>query len=129
MEEIFKLMKSKDLQPGLLYPAKLFQNRGTDKELSRQEKAKGVHHHQTNIIRNVKGSSLKRRQKIKTMNTNGAINTIYQQLSLKNKINEKNQKQTQRYREQIDALPDGRRVRQLGEKGEGIKKYKLVVTE
>ena len=34
-------------------------NQRTDKELPRQEKAKEVHHHQTSIIRNVKGFTIK----------------------------------------------------------------------
>ena len=41
--EIFKVMKSKNLQPRLLYSAKLsFKHRMKNKELPRQEKAKGV---------------------------------------------------------------------------------------
>ena len=49
--------------------------------------------------------------------------------NLKNKINEQaKQKRTQRYREHFGScqLEGGLR---MGEKGEGIKKYKLVVTE
>ena len=38
------------------------------------------------------------------------------------------QKQTHRYREHFDGYRVGR-VRGMAEKGEGIKKYKLVVTE
>ena len=41
-QEIFKVMKSRDLQARLLYPAK--------------KKTKGVHHHQTITIWNVKGT-------------------------------------------------------------------------
>ena len=48
-KEIFNVMKSKDLQPRLFYPAKLSLESKNCKELPRQEKAKGVHHHQTNI--------------------------------------------------------------------------------
>ena len=50
-EEVFKMKKSKDLQPRLFYPAKLsFELNGRgDKVLPRQGKAKGVHHHQTII--------------------------------------------------------------------------------
>ena len=48
-QEIFKVMKSNYLQP--ILPSKaIIQNQSTNKELPRQEKAKGVHHHQTIII-------------------------------------------------------------------------------
>ena len=40
----YSVMKSRDLQPKLLYPAKLSFN------IEGQEKTKGVHHHQTVII-------------------------------------------------------------------------------
>ena len=46
MQEIFKVMKSKDLQPRLQYSAKLSFRM---EELPRQAKAKGVHRHQTSI--------------------------------------------------------------------------------
>ena len=47
-QEIFRVMKSRDQQPGLLHPAKLsFRIEG--QKLPRQEKTKGVHHHQTII--------------------------------------------------------------------------------
>ena len=50
-QQIFKVMKSRDLQPRLLYPAKLsFRIRGQIKSFLDKEKAKGVHHHQTIII-------------------------------------------------------------------------------
>ena len=46
---IFKVMKSKDIQPRLLYPAKLsFRIEG--QIVSQIKNAKGVHHHQTIII-------------------------------------------------------------------------------
>ena len=47
-QEIFKVMKSRDLQPRLLYPAKLsFRMKGQIKSFSEKNKTKGVHHHQT----------------------------------------------------------------------------------
>ena len=50
--------------------------------------------------------------------------------SKKNKINEQvGQKQTHKYREQTDGCQMGEVLGGMGEKGEGIKKYKLVVTE
>ena len=50
-QKIVKEMKSKDLQPRLLHPAKQsFRIEGhIHKELARQEKAKGVQNHQTTI--------------------------------------------------------------------------------
>ena len=48
--------------------------------------------------------------------------------NLKNNINEQTQqKQTDRYREQTDGCQRGKAVGGLGEKGEDIKKYRLVV--
>ena len=56
-------MKSKDLQPRLLYPAKLsFRIEGQIKSFQDKKKIKGVHHHQTNTTRNVKGTSLRRKK-------------------------------------------------------------------
>ena len=50
-KEVFKVMKSKDLYPRLLYPAKLsFRMEGKIKCFSDKVKTKGVHHHQTIII-------------------------------------------------------------------------------
>ena len=50
-QEVFKVMKSKDVQPRLLYPAKLsFRMKGRIKCFSDKVKAKGVHHHKTIII-------------------------------------------------------------------------------
>ena len=50
-QEIFKVLKSKDLQPRLLCPAKLsFGIEGQIKSFLHRKKTKGVHHHQTVII-------------------------------------------------------------------------------
>ena len=48
-QEVFKVMKSKDLQPRLLYPAKLSRRRA-GKVLPRQGKANSTHLHQALII-------------------------------------------------------------------------------
>ena len=49
-QEVLEVTKSRDLQLRLLYPAKLsFRIKG-QVELPRQEKTKGVHHHQALII-------------------------------------------------------------------------------
>ena len=50
-QEIFKIMKNRDLQPRLLYPAKQsYRIKGQIKSFPDKEKTKGVHHHQTIII-------------------------------------------------------------------------------
>ena len=50
-QEIFKVMKNRDLQPRLLYPAKLsFRIEGQIKSFPDKKKTKGVHHHQTIIF-------------------------------------------------------------------------------
>ena len=50
-QEIVKVMKSRDLQPRLLYPVKLsFRIIGQIKSSSDKKKTKGIHHHQTIII-------------------------------------------------------------------------------
>ena len=56
--KLFKVMKSKDLQPRLLYPAKLlFRTKGQIKSFPDKKKTKGrVNHHQIITTRNVKGT-------------------------------------------------------------------------
>ena len=50
-QEIFKVIKSRDLQPILLYLARLsFRIKGQIKSFPDNKKTKGVHHHQTIII-------------------------------------------------------------------------------
>ena len=50
-QETFKVMKSRNLQPRLLYPAKLsFRTEGQIKIFPNKNKTKGVHHHQIIII-------------------------------------------------------------------------------
>ena len=63
-------MKSKNLQTRLLNTV-IIQNQRIDKQLPRQEKAKGVHDHQSSIVRSLKGSSLiiRKRQKQMVINT------------------------------------------------------------
>ena len=47
-QEIFKIMKNRDLQPRLLHPAKIsFRIEGQIKRFPDKKKTKGVHHHQT----------------------------------------------------------------------------------
>nr|KAF6363134.1 hypothetical protein mPipKuh1_010131 [Pipistrellus kuhlii] len=50
-QEIFKVMNSKNLQPKIIYPAKLsLRIEGQIKSFTNKKNAKGVHHHQTRII-------------------------------------------------------------------------------
>ena len=50
-QEIFKVMKIRDQQPRLLYPAKLsFRIEGQIKSFPDKKITKGIHHHQTIII-------------------------------------------------------------------------------
>ena len=50
-QEIFKVMKSRDLQLGLFYPARLsFRIEGQIKNFPDKNKTEGVHHHQLIII-------------------------------------------------------------------------------
>ena len=49
-QEVFKIMKSRDLQPKLLHPAKIsFRIKEQIKSFPDKKKTKGVHHHQTTI--------------------------------------------------------------------------------
>ena len=50
-QEIFKVIKNRDLQSRLLCPAKLsFRIKGQIKSFPDKKKIKGVHHHQTIIV-------------------------------------------------------------------------------
>ena len=63
-QEIFKVMETRDLQPRLLYSAKVpFRSEGQIKSFPDKKKTK-VHHHQTIIIWNVKGTHLWKRSKL-----------------------------------------------------------------
>ena len=71
-QEIFKVMKSRDLQPRLLYSVKVsFRIKGQIKSFPERKKTKtetktkGVHHHQTIIIQNVKGNYIRKIRKSK----------------------------------------------------------------
>ena len=60
--KILKVMKSKELQPRLLYPVRLsFKTQGEIKNFPDKKNLKQFITCQTSITRNVKGTSLKRR--------------------------------------------------------------------
>ena len=57
------VMKSRDLQPRLLCPAKLsFRIKREIKNFPDKKKTKGIHHHQNIIMCNVKGTYLRKRR-------------------------------------------------------------------
>ena len=79
-------MKSKELQPRLLYPARLsFKIKGETRSFPDKKKLKElVHYHQSSIIRNDKGSSLRRRKKERNIviKNKMAINTYLSIITL-----------------------------------------------
>ena len=63
-QDILKVMKEKNLQPRLLYPARIaFKYERENKKFYRQAKAERIQHHQTSSSVNAKGSSLDRKQR------------------------------------------------------------------
>ena len=63
-QDILKVMKEKNLQPRLLYSARIsFKYEGEIKKLYRQAKADRIQHHQTSSLTNAKGSSLDRKHR------------------------------------------------------------------
>ena len=60
-QDILKVMKEKNLQPRLLYPARIsFKYEGEIKKLYRQAKAERIQHHQTSSPTNTKQETQKR---------------------------------------------------------------------
>ena len=61
---IFKMMKGKNLQPRILYPARLsFRFDRELKSFPDKQKLKRIQHHQTSFTTNAKGTSLGRKHK------------------------------------------------------------------
>ena len=68
-QKIFQVMKSKGLQPRLLYPARLSINGRPNKEFPRQKKTERIHLHQTRPT-STKGTTIRREGKgVKERNT------------------------------------------------------------
>ena len=72
-QDIFKVLKGKNLQPRLLYPARVsFKIDGEIKSFSDKQKVKRIQYHQTSFTTNVKGTYIvkkyKRRKKIYKIN-------------------------------------------------------------
>ena len=63
-QDIFKVMKGKNLQPRLLYPARIsFRFDREIKTFTDKRKLKRIQHHQTSFTTNAKGTSLGRKHK------------------------------------------------------------------
>ena len=63
-QNIFKVMKGKNLQPRLLYPARIsFRSDGEIKTFTDKQKLKRIQHHQISFKTNAKGTSLGRKHK------------------------------------------------------------------
>ena len=62
-QDIFKVMKWKNLQQRLLYQARISFKIGKIKTFYRQAKVKRIQHHQTNFTTNAKGTFLGRKHK------------------------------------------------------------------
>ena len=63
-QELFQVMKSKGLQPRILYPPRLsIKMEGKIRSVTEKKKAKRIHLHQTRIARYAKGSALRRGRK------------------------------------------------------------------
>ena len=63
-QDILKVMKQNNLQPRLLYPARIsFKYEGEIKSFTDQAKAERIQHHQTSSPANTKGYSLDRKHK------------------------------------------------------------------
>ena len=60
---IFKVMKGKNLQPRILYSARLLQIWWRNQKLFRQAKVKRIQHNQTSITTNAKGTYLGRKHR------------------------------------------------------------------
>ena len=63
--DIFKVMKGKNLQPRLLYLARISFRFDRNQKLYREAKAKRIQHHQTSSTTNAKGTSLSGKHKRK----------------------------------------------------------------
>ena len=67
-QDIFKVLKGKNLQPRLLYPARIsFKIDGEIKKLFRQAKVKRIQYHQISFTTNIKGTYLAKKYKRRKM--------------------------------------------------------------
>ena len=76
-QDIFKVMKWKNLQQRLLYQARISFKIGKIKTFYRQAKVKRIQHHQTNFTTNAKGTVLGRKHKRRKSKRNMYINNDF----------------------------------------------------
>ena len=75
MADIFKVLKGKNLQPRLLYPARIsFKIDGEMKKLFRQAKVKRIQYHQTSFTIKVKGTYIVKKYKRRKRSTKSTPN-------------------------------------------------------
>ena len=76
-QDILKALKGKNLQPRLLYPARiLFKIDGEIKSFSDKPKVKKIQYHQTSFTTNAKGTFLGRKHKRRKRHTEDKPKTI-----------------------------------------------------
>ena len=69
-QDIFKILKEKNLQPRLLYPAKMsFKINGEIKNFTDKQKLKRIQHHQTSLATSTKGTYVASKYKRKERST------------------------------------------------------------
>ena len=62
-QKIFQVMRTRGLQPRLLYPARLSIKTEGQIKFPRQKKSKRIHLHQTSSARDAKGTALRKGRK------------------------------------------------------------------
>ena len=109
-------MKSRDLQPRLLYPTKLsYRIEGQIKSFPDKKKLKVLIITKPVFYEMLKG--LFNKKKTKTMNNEIAINTYLKTIESKDKLSKQGEyKQNHRYREQFDGCQMGEGYWGIGEK-------------
>ena len=71
---MFQVMRTRGLQPRLLYPAKLsIKDTKQNKEVPRQKKSKRIQLHQTSSARDAKGTALRKGRKRERERNTGMI--------------------------------------------------------
>ena len=119
------MMKREYLQLASLYPAKLsFRIEGHTKSFPDKKKLKKFITTKPVLHEILKGF-LKKKKKDKNMTNKMAVNTYLSRVESKKHNKWTNRTQTDSWIQ----LPDRRGIGRMGEKGEGIKKYKSIVTE
>ena len=75
--DVFRVMKGKELQPRILYPEEFsFRFDGEIKSFTDKQKLKRIQHHQTSFTTNAKGNSLGKKHKTRNRPTENKPKTI-----------------------------------------------------